>query len=57
MVNTGPTEHTEDMDKSEDKPLAHIEEIVQGIYTIEKDTKEAKEIKYSDKRSAMFVTN
>jgi hypothetical protein len=57
MASTGPTKRTEDVDKSEDKALAHTEEIVQGIHTVEKDTREAKEIKYSDRRSATFVTN
>jgi hypothetical protein len=45
------------MDKAEDEALAHTEETVQETYTVEEDTKEAKEIKDSDKRSAMFVTN
>jgi hypothetical protein len=61
-ASTGPTEHTEDIDKAEDKALAHIEEIVIRIYTMEdmyteEDTREAKEIKDSDKRNAMFMTN
>jgi hypothetical protein len=51
------TERTEDIDKLEDKALAYTKEIVQGIYTIEKDTRKAKEIKDSDKRSAMSMTN
>jgi hypothetical protein len=51
------TERTEDIDKLEDKALAYTKEIVQGIYTIEKDTKKAKKIKDSDKRSAMSMTN
>jgi hypothetical protein len=47
---------TKDIDKAEDK--AHIENIVQGIHIIKKNTKEViKEIKYSDRRSAMFVIN
>jgi hypothetical protein len=62
MASTGPTERTEDVDKAEDKALAYTEEIVIGIYTAEdmhtkEDTREAKEIKDSDKRSATFVTN
>jgi hypothetical protein len=57
MANTGPTERIEDVDESEDEALAHTEEIVQGIHTAEEDTREAKEIEYSDKRSAMSVTN
>jgi hypothetical protein len=57
MASTRPTERTEDVGESEDKALAHIEEIVQGIHTTEKDTREAKEIEHSDRRSAMFVTN
>jgi hypothetical protein len=62
MASTGPTERTKDVDESEDKALAHTKEIVQRIHTVEKDTREedtreAKEIKDSDKRSATFVTN
>jgi hypothetical protein len=62
MASTGPTERTEDEDKAEDKALAHIEEIMIGIHTvedmhIEEDTREAKEIEDSNKRSATFVTN
>jgi hypothetical protein len=57
MASTGLTERTEDVDKLENKALAYTEEIVQGIYTIEKDTREAKEIEHSDRKSAMFVTN
>jgi hypothetical protein len=55
MASTEPTERTEDVDESEDEALA--EEIVQGIHTTEEDTREAKEIEHSDRRSAMFVTN
>jgi hypothetical protein len=57
MASTRPTERTEDMDESEDKALAHTEEIVQGIHTAEEDTREAKEIKHFNRKSAMFVTN
>jgi hypothetical protein len=57
MASTGPTEHTEDVNKAEDKALAHTEETVQGTHTTEEDTREAKEIKDSDKKSAMSVTN
>jgi hypothetical protein len=57
MASTGPTERTEDVDESEDEALAYTEEIVQGIHIAEEDTKEAKKIEYSDKRSVMFVTN
>jgi len=45
------------VDKVEDKALAHIEEIIEGIYIIEEDTREVKEIKDSNRRSAMFVIN
>jgi response regulator RpfG family c-di-GMP phosphodiesterase len=45
---------TEDADKAEDK--AYIEDIVQGIYTTEEDTREViKKIKHSDRKSAIFV--
>jgi hypothetical protein len=57
MASTRPSKHIKDVDKAEDKALIYIEKTVQGTYTIEKDTKEAKEIKDSDKRSAMSVTN
>jgi hypothetical protein len=57
MASTGPTEHTKDIDKAEDKALAYTEEIVQGIYTTKEDTKETKEIENSDRKSATFVTN
>jgi hypothetical protein len=57
MASTGPTEHTKDIDKAEDKASTHTKETVQGTHTTEKDTREAKEIKDSDKRSAMSVTN
>jgi hypothetical protein len=61
-ASTRPIERTEDVDKAEDEALAHIEEIVMGIHTVEdmyteEDTREAKEIEDSNKRSAMFVTN
>jgi hypothetical protein len=62
MASTRPTEHTEDVDKAEDEALAYIKKIVIGIYTAKdmytkENTREAKEIKDSDKRSATFVTN
>jgi hypothetical protein len=45
---------TKDVNRAEDK--AHTEDIVQGIHTTEEDTKEViKEIKYSDKKSAISV--
>jgi hypothetical protein len=50
------------VDEAEDKALAHIKKIVIGIYTVKdiytkENTKEAKKIKDSDKRSATFITN
>jgi hypothetical protein len=58
IASTGPTEHTEDVNKAEDKALAHTEKTVQGTYTAEKDTRKAKEIEHSDRRrSATFVIN
>jgi hypothetical protein len=45
------------MNESEDKALIYTEKIVQRIYTTEKNTREAKKIEHSDRRSAMFVTN
>jgi hypothetical protein len=61
-ASTRPTKHTKDVDKAEDKALAHIKEIVIGIHTVEdihteEDTKEAKEIKDSNKRNTTSVTN
>jgi hypothetical protein len=45
---------TKDTDKAKDK--VYTKEIVQRIYTAEKDTKKViKEIKHSDRRSATFV--
>jgi hypothetical protein len=50
------------VDKAEDKALAYIERIVIRIHTVEnmyteEDIREAKQIKDSDKRSAMSVIN
>jgi hypothetical protein len=61
-ASTRPTKRTKDKDKAKDKALAYIEKIVIGIYTVEdmyteEDTREAKEIKNSDKRSVTFMTN
>jgi hypothetical protein len=57
IASTRPTKHTEDVDKAEDKASAHSKEIVQGTHTIEQNTREAKEIEHSDRKSAMSVTN
>jgi cytoskeletal protein RodZ len=57
MASTRPTEHTEDVDKAEDKALAYTEETVQGTHITEEDTRKAKEIEYSNRRSATSVTN
>jgi hypothetical protein len=50
------------VNKAENKALAYIKGIVIRIYTVkniytEEDIRKAKEIKYFDKRSAMFITN
>jgi hypothetical protein len=45
------------VNKAENKVLAYTEKTVQGTHTTEEDTKKAKKIKDSDKRSAMFITN
>jgi hypothetical protein len=50
------------VNKAENEALAHIKGIVIGIHTIKdiytkEDTKKAKEIKDSDKKSTMFITN
>ena len=56
IINIRLIKYIEDIDKVEDKALAYIEEIIEGIYIIEEDTREVKEIKDSN-RSAMFVIN
>jgi hypothetical protein len=61
-ASTKPIEYTENIDKAKDKALAYIERIVIRIYTVkniytEEDTKKAKNIKDSNKKSAIFVTN
>jgi hypothetical protein len=46
--------HTKNADRAKNK--AYTKNIVQRIYTTEEDTREViKEIKHSDKRSAMFI--
>jgi hypothetical protein len=45
------------VDESEDKALIYTEKIVQGIHITEEDTREAKKIEHSDRRSAISVTN
>jgi hypothetical protein len=57
IASIRPTKRTKDMNKSKNKALAYIKKIVQGIYIAEKNTKEAKKIKHSNRRSAMFITN
>ena len=57
IINIRLIKYIEDVDKVEDKALAYIEEIIEGIYIIEEDTREVKEIKDSNRRSAMFVIN
>jgi hypothetical protein len=57
IASIRPTEHTEDVDKAKDKVLAYTEETVQGTYTAEENTREAKEIKHSNRKSVMFMTN
>jgi len=56
IINIRLIKYIEDVDKAEDKALAYIEEIIEGIHIIEEDTREVKEIKDSN-RSAMFVIN
>ena len=57
IINIRLIKHIEDMDKVEDEALVYIEEIIEEIHTIEEDTREVKEIKDSNRRSAMFVIN
>ena len=56
IINIRLIKHIEDVDKAEDKALVHIEEIIEGIYITEEDTREVKKIKDSN-RSAIFVIN
>ena len=56
IINIRLIKYIEDVDKVEDKALAYIEEIIEGIHIIEEDTREVKEIKDSN-RSARFVIN
>ena len=51
IINIRLIKYIEDIDKVEDKALVYIEEI------IEENTREVKEIKDSNRRSAMFVIN
>ena len=57
IINIRLIKYIEDVDKIEDKALAYIEEIIEGIYITEEDTREVKEIKDSNRRSAIFVIN
>ena len=56
IINIRLIKYIEDVDKVEDKALVYIEKIIEGIYIIEEDTREVKEIKDSN-RSAMFIIN
>jgi len=57
IINIRLIKYIEDIDKVEDKALVYIEEIIEGIYIIEEDTREVKEIKDSNRRSAIFIIN
>ena len=57
IINIRLIKYIEDIDKVEDKALVYIEEIIEGIYIIEEDTREVKEIKDSNRRSTMFIIN
>jgi len=57
IINIRLIKYIEDVDKVEDKALVYIEKIIEGIYIIEEDTREVKEIKDSNRRSAMFIIN
>ena len=57
IINIRLIKYIENIDKVENKALVYIEEIIEGIYTIEEDTREVKEIKDSNRRSAMFIIN
>jgi hypothetical protein len=54
IASIGLIKRTKNADRAKNK--AYTEGIVQGIYTIEKNTREViKRIKYSDRRSVKFV--
>jgi hypothetical protein len=54
IASIGLIKRTKNADRAKNK--AYTEGIVQGIYTIEKNTREViKRIKYSDRRSVTFV--
>jgi len=57
IINIRLIKYIENIDKAEDKALVYIEKIIEGIYIIEEDTREVKEIKDSNRRSAMFAIN
>jgi hypothetical protein len=56
MANTELIRRTKDTDKAKDKTLGQTKEFIKGI-TEKEDIREAKEINYSNRRSAMFVIN
>jgi hypothetical protein len=56
MANTGLIRRTKDTDKAEDKALGQTKEFIKRT-TKKKNIKEAKEINYFKRRSAMFVIN
>jgi hypothetical protein len=45
------------VNKAKNKALAYTEKTVQGTYITEENTREAKEIKHFNKKSATSVTN
>jgi hypothetical protein len=61
-ASTKPTERTKNVNKAKNKALAYIKGIVIKIHTVKdiytkKNTRKAKEIKDSNKKSTMFITN
>ena len=61
IIRIGLIECIEDKDELEDKALAYIEDIIEGIYTMEEiyteDTREVKGVKASNRRNTIFVIN
>ena len=57
IINIRLIKYIKDIDKVEDKALVYIEEIIERIYIIEENTREVKEIKDSNRRSAIFIIN
>jgi hypothetical protein len=56
IANTRLIKHTKEIDKAEDKALRQTKEIVKET-TEKKNTRKAKKIEYSDRRSVILIIN